>query len=633
MRLGGFVLRSGRFVPRSPGLIVLIIGAVLLTMLVVRGLNIGPLQTDVIIIRAWFKEVGAEGFSARYFGVNQRHVLVGPLYSFAYLLFGENDLPYNIIFQGSRILEGVFMGGVVYGITRRRALAVCAGLALALTVIRVRELYQGINWFIEPTLALLLASSYAYVRGLTSRRQPSPPNHIALTPNPSPAGEGCREGEWRRTAWFVAANLLYIVSILIYESGIPWFLVNLYLGWLLRADQPQRTRLWRTVRDMLPSIVCAGVLTFAVLFIYIPWQGLAPDNSAASPLRVFRQIGTILTFPRLYMDTFRLTVGDGYLGLIVVFAVVAMVVGLGAIRTSPPKSSAPQTERATGVSQGEACLAPTSKQQALRRSPTEAEAWDFLALFALAILMVVAATLVGTSNQIGEEYLDRITFGRAAGIALFWVTLIFWLCELLRTRWKTVMAVGIAAAVLIGPGFAWLWIYQDYAHAARAEIDRIAAAILEVRRVVYSPVHFVILTDPDWIVTRLNDASDVVVHEAQQKVWDADGDASIDVLKTGAYKENYTNIPGTCQTVNSQASAGMCLNMDQIHSSRWAFGGTHPNANVVIVRYDARAGKMTILPALELKDLEQAGYNITTAGPTTLRTNTERLAVPLAQKP
>jgi hypothetical protein len=195
------------------------------------------------------------------------------------------------------------------------------------------------------------------------------------------------------------------------------------------------------------------------------------------------------------------------------------------------------------------------------------------------------------------------------------------------------MAVGIAAAVLIGPGFAWLWIYQDYAHAARAEIDRIAAAILEVRRVVYSPVHFVILTDPDWIVTRLNDASDVVVHEAQQKVWDADGDASIDVLKTGAYKENYTNIPGTCQTVNSQASAGMCLNMDQIHSSRWAFGGTHPNANVVIVRYDARAGKMTILPALELKDLEQAGYNITTAGPTTLRTNTERLAVPLAQKP
>jgi hypothetical protein len=597
-------------------LIVLIIGTVLLAVLLVRGLNIGPLQTDVIIIRAWFKEVGAEGFTTRYFGVNQRHVLVGPLYSFAYLLFGENDLPYNIIFQGSRVLEGVFMAGLVYSITRRRALAVCAGLALALTVIRVRELYQGINWFIEPTLVLLLASSYAYVRGLTSSSQTSPPDPLSKLWRGGNEGHSnlSRSGEkdWRRTAWYVAANLLFIVSILIYESGIPWFLVNLYLGWLLRADQSQRIRVWRAVRDMLPSIVCAVVLTFAVLFIYIPWQGLAPDNSAASPLRIFRQIGTIITFPRLYLDTLRLTVSDGYLGLIVFFAVSALLLTLAILLTTQAKSPSP--------------LPPAGEGSGVRAS-------DFLALFALAILMVLAATLVGTSNEIGEEYLDRITFGRAAGIALFYVTLIFWLCDLLRTRWKTTLAAGITAAVLLGPGFAWLWIYQDYAHAARAEIDRITATILDVRRAVYSPVHFVILTEPNWIVTRLNDASDVIVHEVQHKLWDSGGDATIDILKTGAYKENYANIPGTCQTVNSQASAGMCLNTDQVHSSRWAFGGTHPNANVVIVRYDSRAAKMTILPALSFNHLEVAGYNITTAGPTSLRTNTQRLAVPLATQP
>src|SRR5512144_1811280 len=144
-------MRISSRLSRAPTLVVLVVGLLLFLVLLARGLDFGPLQTDVIIIRSWFKQVGVDGFAQRYFEVNQRHILAGSFYALVYRLFGEQDLPYNVIFQLSRVLEGVFLAGIVYRLVGRRALAVCAGLALMLTMIRVRELYQGINWFIEPT--------------------------------------------------------------------------------------------------------------------------------------------------------------------------------------------------------------------------------------------------------------------------------------------------------------------------------------------------------------------------------------------------------------------------------------------------------------------------------------------------
>jgi hypothetical protein len=64
---------------RSPLWIVFIICAGLLMKLIVRGLDIGPLHTDVVIMRAWFHEVGIGGYVDRYLDVNQRHLLDGPL--------------------------------------------------------------------------------------------------------------------------------------------------------------------------------------------------------------------------------------------------------------------------------------------------------------------------------------------------------------------------------------------------------------------------------------------------------------------------------------------------------------------------------------------------------------------------
>src|SRR5258708_1967583 len=71
---------------RSPAWIVLLIGTTLLLVLLARGLNIGPLHTDVIIQRAWFHEVGVAGFPQRMFDSNLRHVLYGPLYALMYAL-------------------------------------------------------------------------------------------------------------------------------------------------------------------------------------------------------------------------------------------------------------------------------------------------------------------------------------------------------------------------------------------------------------------------------------------------------------------------------------------------------------------------------------------------------------------
>ncbi len=85
----------------------------------VRGLNIGPLDTDVIIMRAWYKETGKIGFAERYFAVNQRHPLAGPVISMAYQMFGEWDLPYHLIFQLSRLGQGVLLTALIHSLTQR----------------------------------------------------------------------------------------------------------------------------------------------------------------------------------------------------------------------------------------------------------------------------------------------------------------------------------------------------------------------------------------------------------------------------------------------------------------------------------------------------------------------------------
>src|SRR5258708_32850930 len=121
--------RVANSIRRSPTLIVLLIGTALLLVLLARGLNIGPLHTDVIIQRAWFKEVGVAGFPQRLFDSNQRHVLVGPVYAALYTLFGENDLPYNVIFQASRGFEGVFMAGAGRPLRLRSRARQFAGVA------------------------------------------------------------------------------------------------------------------------------------------------------------------------------------------------------------------------------------------------------------------------------------------------------------------------------------------------------------------------------------------------------------------------------------------------------------------------------------------------------------------------
>jgi hypothetical protein len=120
--------------------------------------------------------------------------------------FAENDLPYHVIFQLSCVLKGVFLAGIVRQSTGRYLVALCAGLALMLTPIRLPELYQGINWYIEPTLTLLLASPCTY---LLYVRYPSSSYRMGL---------------------HISSVLLYSASVMTCESGLPWLGVNVFLG-------------------------------------------------------------------------------------------------------------------------------------------------------------------------------------------------------------------------------------------------------------------------------------------------------------------------------------------------------------------------------------------------------------------
>jgi hypothetical protein len=81
------------WIDRTPTRAVLGVGLCMMIVLLVRGLDIGPLHTDVIIHRAWFDEVGIRGFSQRYFDWNQRHLLVGPTNTLACVLSRKTICP------------------------------------------------------------------------------------------------------------------------------------------------------------------------------------------------------------------------------------------------------------------------------------------------------------------------------------------------------------------------------------------------------------------------------------------------------------------------------------------------------------------------------------------------------------
>ncbi len=561
----------------SPLLLTLIIGLLLFSILLIRGLDFGPLQTDIIIQRAWFQEVGVAGFPAKMLEVNQRHILYGWVYAWLYSLFGEQNAPWTIILIFSRIFQGAFLAGIICQLTKRRTLAICAGFALTLTIIRVPELYQMVNWFIEPTLALLLASSYTYMRSVQSQR--------------------------RRWLWAVLSVALYVVSILIYESGIPWVGVNLLLGWLLRPDQPFRRRTWSTIRDSLPTLISGAFVTFLVVFGFTPWQGLAPDTNAGSLSRILSLFATTFQLPAQIVSALQEALHNGYAALLLICAILAGI-GAAVIVLLSARSRDTEAEQLW--------------------TPTKA-----LELLVLAAVMIAAGVLIGTSNSIGQEYLDRITFGRSAGIMLFYVVLIFLIGELLLKRWGTLVAAVVTAVVLLGPGFARLWMYQDVAQRSWAEIDRLVPAVIEVRKTIYLPAHLMILTDPDWVVSRFTDASDVILHDTQERLYKANEPATIDFIKTGMYAENYLTLPGTCILANQQQSGGMCLGRDRLHLSRWAAQSDRPYADVVVLHWNDTTGKLELLRGVKVDALQQQGYNISTAGPNELNTNPDRVAVPL----
>ena len=302
--------KSIQDISRSPFWIIRLSGAGALALLLIRGLDIGPLHTDVLIHRAWFSEVGVGGFAERYLDWNQRHLLVGLINQAAYLVFHENDLPYHIIFQASRILEGAFLAAIVFQLVQWRKLAIVTGLSLMFTPIRLAELYQGINWYIEPTLALLLGSSYFYIVSLKGKTIPAP-----LT--------------------YGISIAFYSVSVLTYESGLPWIAVNMFLGWLLYADRPLWGRAWNVLRDALPFIAIGLAVVVIILVVFEPWVGLAPNSESVSITRFLRQIGTLLTFPTVYWRVFGTAFRDGYA---IWFLLAMAATGLGCVCKLEPEN-------------------------------------------------------------------------------------------------------------------------------------------------------------------------------------------------------------------------------------------------------------------------------------------------------
>jgi hypothetical protein len=573
-----------RRVRRSPLLMVLLIGTLILFVLVLRGLNFGPLHTDIEVQIVWAKAYGFRGFVEKYQEFNQRHLLAGPRNAISYRLFGRHMFPLNFMIALSRVLEGAFLAGIITQVFHRKALAVAAGLALTVSPVRLAEFYQSMYWGIETTLVMLLASSYCYVLSLKAER---------------PAVK------WR---WYALAFGLYAVSVLSYEAGIPWIGVNLVLGWYVLDRLSWRERIIRLGREAIPFIVLGIVLVILVLFVFHPWDGLTPGKTDALPIRALKLMASMITFPVLYLNRLRVAVHDGFLWLIVLLGLLSggVLYGVGRWQSDSDHD----------------------------RDPF----WlDFAKLVLLAVVMVGCAILVGTGNaETRHNYQDRMTFARSAGIALFYATLIFGGVYALRAlfqrwtrRWQPV-ALLVAGLGLIGPSLGYMLVYQDIAQRSYREIDDLAASVLDVRCLFTRPLHMVLVTDTDWPVSRIPDASDLVIRQAQIKLIDANADVTIDVMRANPkdYRDDYELPDKTTCEMNSPS--GMCLSDESVRVSRWALGGVVPNEDVVVVHL-ANDGTLTLLPQLDITTLKD--YNITTIGPTVLNTSEARLALPLDHMP
>ena len=179
----------------SPVLCLFLLALVVLGVLILRGLDFGPLHTDVLILRAWYHEFGLLDFIHQYFDVNQRHILGTYAYAGGLLLFGDDDFWFNFLIVGSRLLQGVFLTGIVWQLTRRYGLALVSGLFVMFSVVRVANLYQQVNWNVEGSLVILLASSYFYLVSLQQKTS------------------GISKG------WYALSFVCYSVSVMVYEAG------------------------------------------------------------------------------------------------------------------------------------------------------------------------------------------------------------------------------------------------------------------------------------------------------------------------------------------------------------------------------------------------------------------------------
>jgi hypothetical protein len=393
-----------------------------------------------------------------------------------------------------------------------------------------------------------------------------------------------------------------------YESGIPWVGVNLVLGWYLLDRLSWRQRIITLGREAIPFVVLGGVLVILVLFVFHPWDGLTPGRIDALPIRTIKLMGSMVTFPVLFVDRLRVAVHGGYLWLIVLLGLLSggVLYGVGRWQSDPDRDSDPF--------------------------------WlDFVKLVLLAVVMVGCAIVVSTGNaETRHNYQDRIAFARSAGIALLYVALIFGGVYALRAlferwtrRWQPV-ALLLAGVGLIGPSLGFMLAYQDIAQRSYQEIDELAASVLDVRCLFTRPLHMVIVTDTDWPVSRIPDASDLVIRQAQIKLIDANADVTIDVIRAGSkeYRDDYELPDKTTCEMNSPS--GMCLSDESVRVSRWALGGVVPNEDVVVVHL-ANDGTLTLMPQLDITTLKD--YNITTIGPTVFKTSEARLALPLDQMP
>jgi hypothetical protein len=510
-------------------------------------------------------------------------VLAGPATALVSVLFGHNMFPLNFLIALSRVLEGAFLAGIIAQAFDRKALAVAAGLALTVSPVRLAEFYQSIYWVIETTLVMLLASSYAYVLSLKA------------------------EQPYLKWRWYALSFGLYAVSVLIYEAGIPRVGVISCWGGLL-DHLPWRQRITTLGREAIPFVVLGAILVILVLFVFEPWDGLTPGQPDSLPIRAIRQMESIVTFPILYFDRLRVAVHDGYLWLIVLLSFLSggVLYGLGRWQPNPDH----ENDRF----------------------------WlDFTKLVLLGVVMVLCGILVGTgSDKTRHNYQDRMTFARSAGIALLYVVLIFGgvyavraLFERWSRRWQPV-ALVLAGLGLIGPGLGYMLVYQDLAQASYQEIDDLAESVFDVRCLFARPLHMVIVTDADWPVARIPDASDLVIRQAQINLIDENADVTIDVIRAGDkdYQDDYELPDKSTCAMNSPS--GMCLSDDAVRVSRWALGGVVPNEDVVVVHL-ANDGTLTLLPQLDITTLKD--YSITTIGPTVLKTSEARLMLPLDQMP